>query len=131
MLSVVGEHPIRILWIGKRPVNADFGDAVFDQRTIAALRRRGHLVDVLHPSQVSRRREVLNLASGVPHYRARFASSENRAAVARRAGLYDQVICSGEWLDCLANTLSPGEHTHRAQRDEPRVTISLPRQRLC
>ncbi len=98
---------MRILWIGKHPTDGAAGDEVFDRKTIAACRSQGHSVDLFHPARVGRVREVLNLLSGIPHYRTRFASPANRSAIRGMNGAYDITVCSWEPFDALAHGLKP------------------------
>ena len=92
---------MRILWVGKPPGEGAAGDEIFDRRTIAALRARGHAVTPLHPRRVGRGREALNLLRGVPHYRSWFDSPANRAALAAAAAGHDATIVSWEPHDLL------------------------------
>jgi hypothetical protein len=92
---------------GRDRTDGAAGDEVFDRKTIAACRARGHRVDLFHPVPVGKLREAINLLAGVSHYRARFASRSNRAAIRRMAAGYDATICSWEPLDALACGLRP------------------------
>ena len=96
---------MRILWLGKAAAKGDAGDEVFDRKTIAALRAKGHDVTTLHPSRVSKWREAANLLRGVPHYRARFASSANRRMLRQSGSDFDLTICSWEPLDTFVPIL--------------------------
>lgn len=96
---------MRIFWIGKAAADGLAGDEIFDRKTIAALRRQGHMVTALHPSRVSRLRETVNLLAGLPHYRSRFASSRNSALVHAAGASFDLSICSWEPLDILAGVM--------------------------
>jgi hypothetical protein len=98
---------MRILWIGKQPTDGEPGDEVFDRRTIAALGDQGHSVDLFHPIPIGRSREIVNLLSGLPHYRARFESVTNLSEIHLRNGGYDATICSLEAFDGLARALCP------------------------
>ncbi|MBK1658097.1 hypothetical protein [Paracraurococcus ruber] len=92
---------MRILWVGKAPEDERAGDEVFDRRTIAALRARGHAVALWHPRRLGRLRQVLNRLRGVPHYRTWFEDAANRSALAAAAAAQDAVIVSWEPLDGL------------------------------
>ncbi len=92
---------MRILWIGKQAVDGQAGDEVFDRKTIAACRRRGATIELVHPARVSRAAEVLNLAAGQPHYRAHYASATNRAAAVAASQRCDVAVCSWEPFDTL------------------------------
>lgn len=92
---------MRILWIGKQPTDGQAGDEVFDRKTIAACRQRGATIDLVHPARVGRAAELINLAVGQPHYRARYASYTNRAAVIAASRGCDVAVCSWEPFDTL------------------------------
>jgi hypothetical protein len=96
---------MRVLWIGKACEDPTAGDEIFDRRMIAALRDDGFEIDVISPQRVSRARELANLARGVPYYRARYRSSDNRALLAE-ATRYQIAICSWEPFDMLAHDLA-------------------------
>ena len=98
-------HRVRILWVGKVPTGGEAGDEVFDRKTIAELRRQGHTVTTVNPARVSRRREIANLLTGLPHYRARYASPENVRLVRQAASGHDLTICSWEPLDVFTPLL--------------------------
>jgi hypothetical protein len=93
---------MHILWVGKAPDSGQAGDEVFDRRAIAALEAKSHSVTKLHPRRVAPWREVTNLLKGVPYYRSRFESPQNRAMVKCGKNQYDLTICSWEPLDILA-----------------------------
>lgn len=97
---------MRILWIGKAPGDGT-GDEIFDRSTIASLRADGHEVAIAHPRPLGRAAEALNLARGLPVYRARFASRDNRrhVAAATAAVAPDLTICSWEPFDILVPAL--------------------------
>ncbi len=92
---------MRILWVGKPPADGQAGDEVFDRKTIAALRARGHAVDLVHPTRAQRSQEIANLLRGVPHYRTRFATAANRRLVEAAWAQHDITVCSWEPLDTL------------------------------
>lgn len=92
---------MRILWVGKAPEDGRAGDEVFDRRTIAALRARGHAVTLWHPRRLGRLRQTLNRLRGVPHYRTWFEDTANRSALAAATAAQDAVIVSWEPLDGL------------------------------
>jgi hypothetical protein len=98
---------MHILWIGKQPTSGEAGDEVFDRRTIAACRAQGHQIDLFHPAPVGRSQQITNMLRGLPHYRTRFSSTANRAAILARSRQYDVTICSWEPFDHLARALSP------------------------
>jgi hypothetical protein len=65
------------------------------------------VVDVVHPKPAPRWRAAMNLVLGVPHYRTRFATAENRRLVTSAYQGHEVTICSWEPLDVLAPTLTP------------------------
>jgi hypothetical protein len=62
-------------------------------------------VDVVHPNPASRLRAAVNLASGVAHYRTRFATPENRRLLQAAYRGHDVTFVSWEPLDILAPSL--------------------------
>ncbi|HEV7719122.1 MAG TPA: hypothetical protein VGO70_09125 [Arsenicitalea sp.] len=96
---------MRVLWIGKACEDAAAGNEIYDRRMIAALRDHGFEIDVISPQPVSPARELANLARGIPHYRARYGSSANRALLAV-AARYPIAVCSWEPFDMLAHALA-------------------------
>jgi hypothetical protein len=75
--------------------------------TIAVLRQQGQVVDVLHLKPAPRWREAANIALGIPHYRTRFATPENRRIVQAAYSGQDVTVVSWEPLDVLGSCLPP------------------------
>ncbi len=96
---------MRILWVGKAPTSGAAGDEIFDRKVIGALRDLGHTVQLFHPMRVPLWRELANLLVGVPHYRARFASGNNRRRLQTADREYDLRIISWEPFDLLQTDL--------------------------
>jgi hypothetical protein len=96
---------MRILWIGKEPGGGDGGDEIYDRKLVAAVRAHGHQVDLLHPRRLSRAREVMNLALGLPYYRARYHDDAFVAHAREAARTADAVVCSWEPFDSIAFAL--------------------------
>ncbi len=92
----------RVLWVGKAPADGAAGDEVYDRRIISALRGLGVEVDLVHPDRVGRVAELANLARGLPHYRAQYASTRNARKLLDAARGHELAIVSWEPFDMLA-----------------------------
>lgn len=93
---------MRLAWIQKASGGSAGGEDIYDSKMLGALRAQGVAVKAIQVPRVSRRQEMLNLALGVPYYRAKYFSRDNVALVRRQAVEADAAVCSWEPLDLLA-----------------------------
>jgi hypothetical protein len=94
---------MKILWVCRKVTNDTGGDAVFDRKLIALLRRE-HSVDTLSVAKNRlRTRLVRFLSERVPPDRAGFGTQDDVRAVRDKLheGAYDALIISHEHLDYI------------------------------
>jgi hypothetical protein len=93
---------MRVRWVQKAKGSSAAGEDIYDLKMVNALLKRGVDVEAIQIPRVPKSRELLNLLSGSPYYRAKYFCDANIEAFRHGAAQDAATVCSWEPLDQLA-----------------------------